>query len=149
MTIRMGRDDAGQLSTGGFPLDKVDSQASSLSPFRQARRVLVVENDFMLAEDLRLDLERQGIEVVGPAASVAEALDLLGAGPAPDAAILDIYLDDETVYPVVDALRSQDIPFVLATNRQAWVIPPAYSDVPRTEKPVDMRRLVRADAPPS
>jgi CheY-like chemotaxis protein len=115
-----------------------------LSLFRQGHRVLVVENDLMLADDLRRELECLGADVVGPAASVAEALELLRIGPGPDAAILDVFLDDEVVYPVADALRSRSIPFVFGINRLALAIPQAYADVPRVEKPVDMRRLARA-----
>jgi CheY-like chemotaxis protein len=73
---------------------------------------------------------------MGPVASVAEALTLLQSSLAPHMAILDIGLGKELVYPVADALRAQAIPFVFATVYDAWVIPTAYADVPRAEKPV-------------
>ncbi|WP_211262967.1 response regulator [Rubellimicrobium mesophilum] len=98
----------------------------------------------ILADELRRELENEGVEVLGPVATVAEALDLLRSEPGPDAAILDVFLDDEVAYPVAEVLRKCGIPFVLATNRLAWTIPRAYADVPRVEKPVDMRRLARA-----
>jgi CheY-like chemotaxis protein len=77
---------------------------------------------------------------MGPAASVADALELLRQGPAPDIAILDINLQGEMVYPVADELRARRIPFVFATGYDAWSIPHAYKDVPRTEKPVELTR---------
>lgn len=55
-------------------------------------RVLVVEDEYMMAEDLREELEQHGAEVLGPVPSVPEALDLLRTGAAPDLAILDINL---------------------------------------------------------
>ena len=116
---------------GGFTL-------SSL----QGRRVLVVEDEYMLAEDLREELESQGAEVMGPVASVADALELLRSGPAPDVAILDINLGGEMAYPVADALRTRDIPFIFTTGYNAHAIPKAYSDMPRVEKPVEVRQAI-------
>lgn len=77
--------------------------------------VLVVENEFLIALDLEQLLERHGWRVLGPAASVAEALRLLD-GEVPDVALLDITLKDgETVVPVAEALRARAVPFVLAS----------------------------------
>jgi CheY-like chemotaxis protein len=100
----------------------------------------VVEDEYLLAEDLREELERQGAEVMGPVPSVAEALELLRSGPAPYVAILDINLGGEMAYPVADALRARDIPFIFATGYEAQAIPKAYADVPRAEKPVEVRQ---------
>ena len=114
---------------GGFALSSI-----------KGRRVLVVEDEYMLAEDLREELERQGALVMGPVASVADALELLRSGPAPYVAILDINLGGEMAYPVADALRARDIPFIFATGYEAQAIPKAYKDVPRAEKPVEVRQ---------
>jgi hypothetical protein len=56
-------------------------------------------------------------------------------------AILDINLGGAMVYPVADALRARGVPFIFATGYEAWSIPEAYSDVPRCEKPVDVRQV--------
>ena len=95
----------------------------------------------MLAEDLREELERQGAEVMGPVPTVAEALELLRQAPAPHMAILDINLGGEMVYPVADALRARGIPFLFATGYEPWSILEAYANVPRMEKPVELRSL--------
>ena len=100
----------------------------------RGRRVLVVEDEYLIAEDLREQLLSCGAEVLGPVACVAEALALLKDGTAPDLAILDIGLGREKVYPVADALRVRDIPFVFATGYDASAIPEGYAGVPRTEK---------------
>lgn len=115
--------------------------ASTLPSFR-GRRVLVVEDEYLLAEDLRERLESQGAEVMGPVASVADALELLRDGPAPEAAILDINLQGEMVYPVADELRARGIPFLFATGYDPWAIPEAYQDVLRAEKPVDLKQAM-------
>jgi CheY-like chemotaxis protein len=110
----------------------------------RGRRVLVVEDEYMLAEDLRRDLENQGAEVLGPVPTVAEALELLDQGLTPDLAVLDINLQGEKVYPVADALRDHAIPFLFTTGYDAQAIPSAYADVPRTEKPLALRDLLQA-----
>ena len=110
----------------------------------EGRRFLVVEDEYFIAADMTASLEALGIEVVGPAASVAEALALIGRdGDRLDGAVLDIKLGNERVYPVADALRGRGIPFIFATGYDAAVVPKAYADVPRCEKPVDDKLLAR------
>jgi len=110
----------------------------------RGRRLLVVEDEYMMAEDLRRDLEKAGAQVVGPVPSVADALTVLAREEAIDGAILDVNLRGEKAYPVADALRERAIPFVLATGYEQWALPEAYKDVPRCDKPVDLRHLARA-----
>ncbi len=105
----------------------------------RGRRVLIVEDDYLIAEDLREQLLSCGAVVLGPVACVADALALLEDGAVPDMAILDIGLGGGKVYPVADALRRRGIPFVFATGYDSWSIPDAYADVPRSEKPVALR----------
>ena len=82
--------------------------------------------------------------MLGPVASVRDAFVLLGQGPLPDMAILDINLQGEMVYPLADALRERSVPFLFATGYEAWAIPEAYADVRRTEKPVEMKKMMEA-----
>jgi CheY-like chemotaxis protein len=108
------------------------------------RRVLIVEDEYLIAIDLVATLESLGFEVVGLAGSVAEALTLLESnGDRLDAAVLDINLGYERSYPVADRLRAQGVPFVFTTGYDVGVVPDSYSEVPRYEKPVDERQLVR------
>ena len=116
-----------------------DDAASSL----RGERVLVVEDEYMLAQDLREDLERRGATVIGPVPTVAEALDLLGRSPAPSMAILDINLQGEMSYPVAEALRASGIPFLFATGYEPWAIPDGYADVPRADKPIELGQVLR------
>ena len=108
------------------------------------RRVLVVEDEYMMADDLRRDLDRLGAYVVGPVARVSDALRLLASENTLDGAILDVNLGGEKVFPVADALRERNIRFVFSTGYDDWALPEAYRDVPRCEKPIDLPRVARA-----
>lgn len=108
------------------------------------KRLLVVEDEYAIATDLAYALEDAGVEVVGPAASVEDALELVRReGDRLDGALLDINLRDERVYPVADALAAKGVPFMFTTGYDTSAIPAAYSDVPRHEKPVFRARLLR------
>lgn len=114
--------------------------ASSL----QGMRVLVVEDDFITAEDLQAEFESLGAKVLGPVSNLKDALDLLAEGPAPQAAVLDINLGGEMVYPLADMLRDRRIPFVFATGYEESAIPQPYAGLPRLEKPVSVSSIVQA-----
>jgi CheY-like chemotaxis protein len=104
-----------------------------------------VEDEFLVAWDLEHLLARCGWRVLGPAASVAEALRLLGAGEAPAVALLDVNLRGETVAPVAEALRALDVPFVLASAYEgADLTATALAGAPNVGKPVDEARLLAA-----
>lgn len=99
--------------------------------------VLVVEDDFIVAYDMQIMLEEQGARVLGPATSLAEALALL-ARERPTIAVLDVNLNGEHVFPVADALRAQDVPFVFATAYadDDRLFPQSTRAAPRLAKPV-------------
>ena len=103
-------------------------------------RVLVVEDEAlvaMLIEDMLTDF---GCKVRGPAGSIRQALDAI-AEEAPDAAILDVNLGGEAVYPVADALRACGAPFVLATGYGEMGVAEGYRDAPVLQKPFEEREL--------
>ena len=104
------------------------------------RRVLIVEDEAlvaMLVEDALLDA---GAEVIGPVATVTEALALLDSA-VPDAAVLDLNLAGETSTPVADVLAQRGIPFVVATGYGAEGLPPGHAKVPVLAKPYDPDEL--------
>jgi len=110
----------------------------------QERRILIVEDEYIIAFDLTRSLEELGIQVVGPASGVAEALRLVVTdGDRLNGAILDINLRGERVYQVAQALAARGVPFMFATGYETSTIPDAYATVPRCEKPVDKARLVQ------
>lgn len=107
------------------------------------KRVLVVEDDYLVAMDIARALERAGAEVIGPAPAVDAALDALEQ-MLPDAAILDINLGGEMAFPVADALLARGVPFVFATGYDAQVIPSRFTHVKRCEKPMASEQICAA-----
>jgi ActR/RegA family two-component response regulator len=106
-------------------------------------RLLIVEDEYLIAADLAVALEERGAMVLGPVGSIADALALIAAEDTLDAAVLDINLGRERAWPIADALRQRGVRFIFATGYDPWIIPEPYREVPRCEKPVDTRVLAR------
>lgn len=99
--------------------------------------VLVVEDDFIVAFDMQTLLEEQGARVLGPAANLAEARELL-AKERPTVAVLDVNLGGDYVFPLADELLVKDVPFVFATAYadDDRLFPQQARIAPRLSKPV-------------
>ncbi|HEX6012954.1 MAG TPA: response regulator [Geminicoccaceae bacterium] len=97
-------------------------------------RVLVVEDEMLIAMNVEDVLTSLGLRTVGPAASVEKALDLVAAGGF-DGALLDVNLRGKSVRPVADALAASGIPFVLVTGHGPGGIPEAHRHRPTLLKP--------------
>ena len=80
-----------------------------------APRILVVEDEYLIAMELDGTLRTAGYRVIGPALDIHAALELLKA-ERPDAAILDVNLRGEWVTPVAEVLEAMSVPFLLATG---------------------------------
>lgn len=108
-------------------------------------RILVVEDDYMIAQDTAKALAKADAETLGPVPAVADALQLLADEQGRiDGALLDVNVRDGMIWPVVDALRAEGVPLVLATGYDAEAIPAAYAGLPRFEKPGNTRDFIRA-----
>lgn len=105
-------------------------------------RILVVEDDFILALDLQLALEDAGAVVIGPVPSVAEALALLESAPVLDGAILDVNLHGEVVFPVAGILHGRGIPLAFTTGYDSDILPRAFADAPCFEKPFSIAQCL-------
>lgn len=99
------------------------------------RRILVVEDEYLLAMDLEERLAEAGAIVVGPAPRVTAALALIEQTASLDGAVLDVNLGGELVFPVADELMAKGIPFLLATGYSGDEIPERYALIPRLTKP--------------
>jgi CheY-like chemotaxis protein len=115
----------------------MEQQASGRSSL-QGCRVLVVEDEPLIAWDLTEVLREQGAEIIGPSGDVEGALRLLATAPIVDVALLDVSLDNhESVFAVAEELRSRDIPFVFCTGYTAADVTQRFGEVPHCEKPTD------------
>jgi CheY-like chemotaxis protein len=107
------------------------------------RRVLLVEDDYFIATSMLGQFEESGVQVLGPVPTVKDALALIAATPEIDAAVLDINLQDEMVFPVADALQARGVPFVFATGYEKAIIPQRFAGVRYCEKPVEPVQIVQ------
>lgn len=110
-------------------------------------RILVVEDEYLLADDLCHALEQAGAIVLGPVPGVEEALALIEAEPRIDAAVLDVNLRGDMVFPVADALHHRSVPFTFATGYDQWILPDRFAAHPRIEKPFRADKLAAKLSP--
>lgn len=107
-------------------------------------RVLIVEDEYLIADEMRQWLRQAGADIVGPVPDVEQALDLIdGSGSAVDAAVLDVNLGQgETAYPIADRLKEVGVPYLFATGDLQLL--DDYRSRPRLDKPISERELLRA-----
>nr|WP_294544720.1 response regulator [uncultured Rhodopila sp.] len=104
------------------------------------RRVLVVEDEMMIAIVLEESLRSLGCAVVGPASKLDHAMRLASTESL-DAAVLDVNIRGGQVFPVAEILIARGIPFVLASGYSDWVLPEDMQGKPRLTKPFTLREL--------
>jgi CheY-like chemotaxis protein len=104
-------------------------------------RVLVVEDEFLVATLIEDMLVAAGCVVADPIPRLSEAVDAVGSGTF-DAAVLDVNLGGDRVYPVADALSRRNIPFVFVTGYSSGGLPREYNGRPRLCKPFKMADLL-------
>ena len=110
------------------------------------KRVLVAEDEAIVAMLVEDELLCAGAEVVGPAGSVSDALQLIGAAAGQgglSAAVLDIDLEGEAVKPVADILAALGVPFLFATGCDGQHVDTGgHGAAPVLHKPFDPNELV-------
>jgi two-component sensor histidine kinase len=104
------------------------------------RRVLVVEDEVMVAWTLEDMLAELGCTVVGPAVRVDQALAMIET-EAVDAVVLDVNLNGEKSYPVADALAARGVPFVFSTGYNKNNLLTGYRAFPMLQKPFNRAKL--------
>ena len=121
-----------------MPINNEASNATHL----QGKRVLVVEDEYLIASDLSRRLEALGARVAGPVATVDQALAL--AKEPLDAAVLDINLREVMAYPVARELERRRVPFVVTTGYEKTAIGEPCARMCTLEKPVAFEDLASA-----
>lgn len=107
----------------------------------KGRSILVAEDEYYAADDLRRELTRLGAAVIGPAPTLERAMDLIEDAEQIDGAILDINLGGEMIYPAADRLADREVPFLFGTGYDKSVIPSRFDDITRCEKPIGPDKL--------
>ena len=106
-------------------------------------RLLIVEDEFLLSTVLAADLRAAGYDVLGPYPTLAAALAAVQSETF-DAAILDINLKGQLVYPVAEELVRRHIPFLFLSGYALVNMPERFRAYPRIAKPADGTMLLRA-----
>lgn len=110
----------------------------------QGRRILVVEDEYLIADELRKELERAGAIAIGPVSTLKEGVAILEQGEDLDGVVLDLNLGGTMAFPLADLLLEMTIPVVFASECDASAIPSRYESIPFCEKPFDVGALYQA-----
>jgi CheY-like chemotaxis protein len=116
---------------------------NSSKPALAGRRILVVEDSPVVGPftvDLLADL---GCKVVGPAPTMASGRELVGQGEF-DAALMDVHIRGERVFPLCEMLRAKNIPFVFTSGYADWHMADKWEDRPRLQKPYTIDQIEAA-----
>ena len=97
-------------------------------------RILVVEDEMLIALQIEDVLVKLGCDVVGPTGKLESALQFANEGKF-DAAVLDVTIRGGKVYSVAELLLARGTPFVLASGYGDWALPEALKNRPRMMKP--------------
>jgi DNA-binding NtrC family response regulator len=125
-------------SDGGSPVPRRPGGADRSS----SRRILVVEDEFLVALLLQGELEALGFSIVGPFTSVTSGIEASRREDF-DLAILDVNLGGEMVFPLADELSAHGVPFLFVSGYGEVVLPERHRAAPRLAKPYDQTALAR------
>jgi CheY-like chemotaxis protein len=123
-----------------FHEERIGELTRSTSLAIVGNKILVVEDEPLVAMNLSESLAELGFSVVGPYSTLAKAT-AAALEMEVDAALLDVNLSSESVYPVADILASKNVPFAFITGYGTEVLTSKYTNAPVLQKPVDQRAL--------
>jgi DNA-binding response OmpR family regulator len=113
-------------------------------------RLLVVEDDYLVATDMCSSLRRRGAEIMGPVANVRRGREMVRQ-QRPDIALLDINLNGHLAFDLAHEFENDGIRTIFTTGYDTAFLPESLRDSPCLQKPVNLNallRLIRANAPP-
>lgn len=99
------------------------------------RRILVVEDESLVAMLIETILEDMGCHTIGPIAGVDEALRTVAGDLQIDGALLDVNVAGRAVFPVAEALKARKVPFVFSTGYGESGLPEHWRGQPTIQKP--------------
>ena len=104
-------------------------------------RVLVVEDEFYIADELVRALRNSGAEPIGPVSNLQDARRVISE-KRPDAAILDLNLRGEIASTLAKELEADGVPCLIVSGYGDDSMPEAVSGVPRLEKPISSASVI-------
>jgi CheY-like chemotaxis protein len=107
------------------------------------RRILLVEDSPVVGPFTAELLQDLGCQVVGPAPTMAAARELIDGGGY-DAALMDVHIRGERVFPLCEVLEDKGLPFVLTSGYADWQMPDKWNDRPRLQKPYTIDQVHEA-----
>jgi CheY-like chemotaxis protein len=116
---------------------------SSLKPGLAGRRILLIEDSPVVGPFTADILDELGCHVIGPAPNMAAARELADAA-AFDAALMDVHIRGERVFPLCEMLDARSIPFVLTSGYADWHMPEKWDERPRLQKPYTVEQVEEA-----
>jgi DNA-binding LytR/AlgR family response regulator len=105
------------------------------------QRVLIVEDEYFLANDIELGLRSLGAEIAGPVGYLEDGLAILNGVGGLDGAVLDINIGGERIFPLARELQRRRLPFVFTSGYDPVLIGAEFADAPLFEKPIDIVAL--------
>jgi len=115
----------------------------ALSEPLEGRRILVIEDSPVVAPFTVEVLAELGCEVIGPAPNMASAREMVEAGGF-DAALVDVHIRGDVVFPLCELLAAKRVPFVLTSGYADWTMPEKWQDRPRLQKPYTIEQVGEA-----
>lgn len=112
--------------------------ASSDSAPLTGCRILIVEDEYFLADDLDRQFRALGATVAGPFGGLDDAMNVVNEGGRLDGAVLDVNIRDELVFPLARALQAREVPFVFTSGYDKSTLGAEFEGVPHWEKPFDV-----------
>jgi CheY-like chemotaxis protein len=107
-------------------------------------RILVIEDEYFLAEDICTMLKELGADILGPVGDVGDAIGIVNSGQIIDGAVVDINLRNESIYPVAERLVARSIPFVFTSGYDKSAIQPRFKDIELFEKPINAPAMAQS-----
>lgn len=107
-------------------------------------KLLIVEDEYLIAQDLAYGPQREGIDVLGPYYSIDSAIDVLHTTNDIGAAILDLNIHGRIAFDLAEKLAERNIPFIFYTGYESVIVPEKFRKVGRVRKPAEWSEIKRA-----
>jgi len=113
-----------------------------MTPQPVSLTVLIVEDEFIIADEIAMIVEHAGHSVVGPVATVDEAINLISANELPRFAIMDANLNGQSSAPLARKLDELGVPFCVCTGYRSDDLRSAFGNAPILQKPINTNALI-------